>query len=513
MDVRVYYYLPNLLAAILTAMAAYYLWPKRSIRGAVNLLIMLIGSACWALCESFLYFDNSISDKICFTRLQYLGIATLPPNLFIFTWRYVGWDAWLNRRVVTLFNLASIIMLVLVWTNGWHGLVWKQMVQDDSGPFTMLALTHGPAFWAWIFFSHINIIVALVVLSKAYLVSSIIIRRQYRFMFIAFLTPFIANIVYLYKLLPVPNLDPTPISFCLAILLMGCCFIRYRMYDVMPIARYEVFMSLPDGIMVIDNHDRLAFINPAAETILGQSNDDVVGSELCNFIDRKILPDQTEQEHVTHEMEIAIKGKDKTFDLRFSRLSSTQKEHLGWLIVWRDISQRKTLENELRCLASTDSLTGAYNRRHFINKGRDEVERCLRYGKSMSVLMLDIDHFKKINDEFGHDVGDLTLQAFTRICKGGLRNFDTFGRLGGEEFAVLMPETDIHQAISIAERLRKAIMEMQVLAGKQAVTMTASIGIASLDDHNQDIESILKSADQALYQAKNSGRNRVAQAV
>jgi diguanylate cyclase (GGDEF)-like protein/PAS domain S-box-containing protein len=272
-------------------------------------------------------------------------------------------------------------------------------------------------------------------------------------------------------------------------------------------------MSLSDGIAVVDNHNRLAFINSAAEKILGQSNDDVAGSELGDFLDMKVLPDLTEEEHDSHEMEIEIDGKEKTFELRLSRLSNAQKEPLGWLIVFRDISDRKKLENELRCLATTDSLTGVYNRRHFIYRGMDEVKRCLRYHKHMSVLMLDIDHFKRINDEFGHHTGDLVLQAFTRVCTGILRNFDTFGRLGGEEFAVIMPETDIQKAAIVAERLRRTIMEMQVAAEDQTVKLTVSIGIAPLDNRHQDMESIMKSADRALYRAKNSGRNRVAQVV
>ncbi len=508
MDIRAFYYLPNLLAAVLTAMTACYLWPRRSTRGAKSLFYFLIGSAIWAFCEALLYIDNSIEAKIRITQLQYVSICTIPANFFIFIWRYVGWDSWLNRQAVNILYFACAIMLGLAWTNGWHGWVWAEMVRDDSGPFTMLALTHGPAFWLWVIYSYLCIAVIFTVIFRAYLRSASLIRRQYRLLFVALLVPCIANLFYIYKLLPVANMDPTPISFCVTALLMGYSFVRHRMYDVMPVARDEVFFSLSDGIMVFDNQDRVAFINPAAEKILGRSNDDVVGKRITRFVDNDLLPEQTEK-GASSEMTFPVMGEECTFDLRVNRLAGAQGEPLGWLLVWRDITERKRLEDNLRYLAATDPLTGVYNRRHFMKIGTDEVARCRRYQKPMSLLMLDIDHFKMINDKYGHDVGDLVLQAVTSACRQTLRDIDTFGRIGGEEFAVIMPETDIQQAVTGAQRLRKAVMELKVQCFETRVNVTVSIGAACLTEQDQAIELILKKADQALYQAKNSGRNRV----
>jgi len=511
MGIRAFYYLPNLFAAVLTAMTAYYLWPKRSIRGANSLFYFLVGTTIWALSEALLYFDNSIPAKIRITQLQYVGVCTIPINSFIFIWRYVGWDSWLDRRAVRMLYFASAFMLGTAWTNDLHGWVWPEMVRDDSGPFTMLAITHGPAFWFWVTFSYFCIAIVFTVIIRAYLISPTLIRRQYRLLFVGLLVPFIANIAYIYKLLPVANMDPTPICFCVTALLMGYSFIRHRMCDVMPLARDEVFFSLTDGIMVFDNRNRLAFINPEAEKILGHSNNDVVGKKILRFVDEDLLPNQTEQE-AGSEIKFPVNGKERIFDLRSNRLINAHGEPLGWLLVWRDITKRKKLEDNLRYLATTDPLTGAYNRRRLIRAGLDEVARSLRFQKSMCVLMVDIDHFKKINDEYGHDFGDLALKAVTQVCKQTIRNIDTFGRLGGEEFAVIMPETTIQQAVTGAERLRKAIMALRIQSAAIRVTVTVSIGVACLNDQDQTIELILKKADQALYDAKNTGRNRVCSA-
>ena len=509
MNVSAFYYLPNLFAACLTAMAAYYLWPSRSIRGANTLLLILGASSFWALCEAFLYFDNSISAKIRITQLQYLGITVIPPNFLIFILRYVGWDRWLNRRAVIALNSISVIMLILAWTNGLHGWVWSEMVRDESGPFTMLALTHGPAFWLFIAFSYFIVFVVLAIIARMYFVSPLVIRRQYRLLFAAFSVPWVASMVYINHLLPVPNLDPTPSSFCLMALLIGYSYIRHRMYDVMPVARDIVFSSLPDGIMVIDNHNRLAFMNSAAEKIVGMSNDEAVGTDITGILNQDIAPEQTDADTVSDEMTIFIEGDEKTFDLQSSRLFTAQKEYLGRLIVYRDITRRKKLENELRDMAMVDPLTGAYNRRHFVAKGVEEVERSRRYHNDLSVLMMDIDHFKRINDQYGHDVGDLVLKEMTQVCLCSVRNVDTLGRLGGEEFGVIMPQIGMAQAITAAKRICQTVREMTVDAAGQCVELTVSIGVATFNRSDNRIESILKSADRALYHAKNSGRNRV----
>lgn len=473
------------------------------------MLLILGASSFWALCESFLYFDNSISAKIRITQLQYLGITIIPPNFLIFILRYVGWDRWLNHRAIVSLNSISVIMLILAWTNGLHGWVWSEMVRDESGPFTMLALTHGPAFWLYIVFSYFIVFVVLAIIARAYFISPLIIRRQYRLLFAAFFVPWVANIVYINHLLPVPNLDPTPISFCLTALLIGYSYIRHRVYDVMPVARNVVFSSLPDGIMVIDNHNRLAFMNSSAEKIVGMSNDEAAGTDITDFLNHDIAPEQSDVDTVSDEMTISIEGDEKTFDLQSSRLFTAQKEYLGRLIVYRDITKRKQLENELRNMAMVDPLTGAYNRRHFITKGVEEVERSKRYHNALSVLMVDIDHFKRINDQYGHDVGDLALKEVTRVCLRSVRNVDTLGRLGGEEFAVIMPQSDMEQAITAAERICQTVREMTINAAGQCVELTVSIGVAALNRSDNRIELILKSADQALYHAKNSGRDRV----
>lgn len=168
------------------------------------------------------------------------------------------------------------------------------------------------------------------------------------------------------------------------------------------------------------------------------------------------------------------------------------------------------MQQELVRLATTDGLTGALNRRHFLERGNEEVGRTRRLGRSLSVLMLDIDHFKNINDTYGHPAGDEAIRTNVRTTRHIVRGCDVLGRLGGEEFAVMLPDTSRDGALIVAERLRRSLAVTAVEpGGVKPFNFTVSIGVAWLAEEDRGIDDILARADEALYRAKRGGRNRV----
>jgi diguanylate cyclase (GGDEF)-like protein/PAS domain S-box-containing protein len=178
-----------------------------------------------------------------------------------------------------------------------------------------------------------------------------------------------------------------------------------------------------------------------------------------------------------------------------------------------DVTAQKHLEEQLRELATCDSLTGAANRRHFYELMHAERERALRGGHRLSLCLFDVDHFKSINDQHGHVAGDHALSAIAQAAKSQLRVNDALGRLGGEEFAILLPDTDQAGALVLAERVRAAVERAVVPSGEPAgergaIRVTVSLGVAELRA-DEPMESLLKRADRALYAAKDHGRNRV----
>jgi len=222
-----------------------------------------------------------------------------------------------------------------------------------------------------------------------------------------------------------------------------------------------------------------------------------------------VLPDgRTRVLHGTGE--VILLGADQPPQIIGAIRDITAPERTELLGVVQDITEQKELQWKLERQARTDPLTGCANRRHFMELAEHELARARRYNEDVSVLMLDLDHFKEINDRHGHQAGDLVLQRLVQICQATLRAEDAVGRLGGEEFAILLPESGLKKAQEVAERLCRAVASAEVsMEGKAPVRFTTSIGVATLAREDANFGEVLCRADKALYEAKNTGRNRV----
>ena len=190
-----------------------------------------------------------------------------------------------------------------------------------------------------------------------------------------------------------------------------------------------------------------------------------------------------------------------------------KEKHLGRLQALADQAavaiENAQLFKEMEQLAITDSLTGLYNRRFFYEFAQNELERSKRNNKNLSMIMIDIDHFKKVNDQLGHQIGDKILVEIVKICLSILRKMDVMCRIGGEEFLILLPETEKSDAVHAAERICTAVSAARIKTEKMPVQVTVSIGVADYNNSRNTIEKIISASDQALYSAKAAGRNRV----
>ncbi|MFH1157573.1 MAG: sensor domain-containing diguanylate cyclase [Pseudomonadota bacterium] len=277
-----------------------------------------------------------------------------------------------------------------------------------------------------------------------------------------------------------------------------------------------------DGVVVIDKYHNIVYFNESAQKIFGYAPDEVMDQHL-----NILLP---ERFHLRHDLMIEEFGASPTackhtgqrshliFGLRkdgtefvtgtaIVRIESKFSRYYAAIV--RDISEKKKTEEELLRLAATDPLTGAFNRREFTALADHEGVRSNRYNRPLSILMLDLDHFKRLNDTYGHAAGDKALQRFTTLCCNTLRTVDVFGRWGGEEFVALLPETDAKGAAVIAERLRKIVSQSVLIHNSQRIVVTVSIGIAQYRSGETTIDAPLGRADAAVYDAKKAGRDRI----
>ena len=179
------------------------------------------------------------------------------------------------------------------------------------------------------------------------------------------------------------------------------------------------------------------------------------------------------------------------------------------LAVMQDLAGLLVNELELRRAADTDGLTRIMTRRALLRDGRKVLAQASRDQKPLSCLVIDVDHFKSVNDSLGHAAGDLALQSIASVCRASLRSIDLLGRIGGEEFAVVLPDASVEDAAGIAERLRQEIEATPVLTQAGPVWLTVSVGVSSRNERHTALDPLLDEADTALYEAKGSGRNRV----
>jgi diguanylate cyclase (GGDEF)-like protein/PAS domain S-box-containing protein len=266
-----------------------------------------------------------------------------------------------------------------------------------------------------------------------------------------------------------------------------------------------------DGTLQQMNRAGLDMIEADSESqVIGHALTDIVMPEYrAAFLDLNERVNRGESGTLEFEI-IGLKGTHRWLDTHAVPMRDVSGKITGLLGVTRDITARKKTEQALEQLAQTDFLTNLANRRHFMVLAEQELARTLRYGGALSVLMMDIDHFKKINDTYGHKTGDLVLRRFAELSRQTLRGIDVIGRVGGEEFAVVLPQTDTEHALEVADRLRQSIDDAEVVLDQGLpLRFTVSIGVATLAGASSNIDTLLSQADQGLYQAKNTGRNKV----
>ncbi len=299
-----------------------------------------------------------------------------------------------------------------------------------------------------------------------------------------------------------------------------------------PATRYAVLDFVPLGVVVIDRAFRVLFWNACIEDWSEIPRTQIVGADL-----RSRFPHFAEARYVGRINELFLGGAPTVFSsqlhphilpsrLRSGRLRvqqtfavavpSTDGKGCDVMLAVTDVTNLADAMEALRAArddakrqAAIDPLTGIANRRQFVETAERLLAQALRYGRPCSLMLLDLDGFKEVNDTFGHAIGDSALKAFVDVCRRTLRECDVLGRLGGDEFAVLLPETSAAMALVSAERLRATVQGQTVATEGRRIHLAVSIGVTALDESSRSLDSLLKRADDALYKSKKHGRNRV----
>ncbi|WP_451975128.1 diguanylate cyclase [Azospirillum endophyticum] len=271
----------------------------------------------------------------------------------------------------------------------------------------------------------------------------------------------------------------------------------------------------PIGVSVSRRDDgRIIFVNTRFAELIGLSRERLIGSRARDYyLDShqrlRVLERLRGGGGVTN-MEVQFKRADGSPFWTLFTVNQAVIQGMPVNLAWiYDYTERRSMEEALRDMASRDPLTGIYNRRSFMEMARAQWARAHRFHEPLSVFVLDVDHFKRINDTFGHATGDDALRMVAAGCQAILREYDILGRLGGEEFVVVLPGATAEESRVVAERVRRHLARMPIEASDGSFRLTASIGIAGLDGTTDTLERAIHRADLALYRAKHLGRNRV----
>lgn len=266
-----------------------------------------------------------------------------------------------------------------------------------------------------------------------------------------------------------------------------------------------IILSAREGIVVTDQSGVVVLVNPAAERLLGKTQDKIVQEGFLRLLDD---PDYMLRflERSGTDMPETLVYNSRALNFYASTINTDDGEVIGSAALLRDVTEEKRLEEKLRNLSYTDPLTGLNNRRRMDETLAEELNRAKRYAMELGLMMVDVDHFKKLNDTHGHDMGDRVLQAVGKLMQEHCRDVDFPCRFGGEEFCVVMPSTGLPGVVLAAERLRQKVERMTV----EGLSVTVSIGVAVYPHSGaRTPEDLLKVADTALYDSKKAGRNRI----
>jgi diguanylate cyclase (GGDEF)-like protein len=281
---------------------------------------------------------------------------------------------------------------------------------------------------------------------------------------------------------------------------------------------YAALNNVDSGLLLLNRKLRAVYSNPSLHAMFRSLSPEYIREKNPPYVD--LLKEASAalavdvEDYVARRLAWVKSGDPAPMDLKMAN-GTVLRCHLtvlpggGRMLIYSDITDIVRNAEELERLATTDGMTGIYNRRHFLTLADREWRRARRHRRPISFLMVDIDYFKSVNDTFGHQIGDRLIVHLANVARERKRDSDLLARMGGEEFALLLPETDLAQAHVMAERLRREVASSPLLDAPQPIPTTVSIGVAAANDGMPDLSDLMRAADEALYDAKRAGRNRV----
>jgi diguanylate cyclase (GGDEF)-like protein len=515
-----------LLAALGTSLwTAYCVRQRPAFPGGGDFLAMQLAGAWWVACALCETVAASPDAKVFWAEMAWPGIVAAPGFWALFLWSYLQGGLRPPRprwRRITL-GIAGLSWVVAL-TNDWHHLLYVSAVPVDGSPGGPLEYGHGAWFFAITGYLYLVMLATVVLALQAVLRAPALYRQHHLGLLLAVTVPWLANIGYVSGSVRLFDFDPTPFSF----VAMGAVFYwlirRRRFLDLLPVARDALLDGLPDPVLVADAEGIIVDANAAAAGLPGMPDTPLGGSLAAVPVLREALGHLHRADRQGTDRLIAAAGRH--YEAEAVPLLHGERR-AGLLLLLRDVTRRVEAEarlqealaalqaehetnlrlhRQLREQAMRDPLTGLHNRRFFDELKPLLLAKAQDSGQPMTAVMLDLDHFKRLNDTHGHQAGDAALRRFAALLQRGTRPGDAVFRLGGEEFLVLLPGMAPRQALPRIAEWRAMLAAEE--AAQEAGRVTFSAGVAGFPGDAAGWEELLRRADAALYRAKAEGRDR-----
>lgn len=486
-----------------------YVWQNRNVRGAIPFLITLVFVAIWTLAQGLEFAATDLPTKIMWANIQYLSIMYAPVTYLFLVLQFTGHERLMARRwLPMMLMLTPIIVNVMFWTNDLHGLLRQNIFLDTSGPFPLVGKTFGPLFWFIATYNMAINLLSLTLLANAMRQKALVYHKQVSLLFLGQLLPVLTTILHLSGLLPI-QLDPTPMVFGLSSLMIAWGIFRYRLFDVVPVARSSIIERMSTGVVVLDKEGRVVDYNPAAMKVLGHKSAQLAGSPAETVFGTRPNLLRLYHEGMATSSELAVEDNGTTiyYEVSFAQMKDSRERLLGWLMLAHNITERKRAEEVVRHLAYHDFLTGLPNRKFFQELSYHALIQARRRNELLVVAFIDLDGFKQVNDTLGHDSGDRFLCEIVARLKGATRQSDVISRQGGDEFTLLLTGVKNLVDVDIIARKTFEAFEDPVKIDGHILWIRASIGFSIFPKNGDDIETLIKKADAAMYVAKRKGKN------
>lgn len=422
-------------------------------------------------------------------HVQYLGIPFMAYFWVGLAYSYLepgglprSWNLFLSGMAVT--------MLLIAQTQLDHSLYYAHLDYVRVGGLAIAHRRKGVLYWWMIAYLNVWTATGVLLLFRAWHQSIPLYRRQAFMLLAGSLLPWGFHLLYQAGWAP-EGIDIAPFGIAGAGMVFAIAAMRHRALNVLPLARDLVLDSIAEGVVVLDLRRRIIDFNRAATVLLPGLDLRLIGHDCSLLLD----PDQD-------GLVTPAGAGARQLEVRRNVLRDRRGLAVGTVLLIQDMTEKMAMIDALRQLATTDSLTGCDNRRHLFERCQQAVRAARRYRRPLSLIILDIDDFKQINDREGHPAGDALLRRVAAVLQGGLREADALGRYGGDEFIIVLPETTGPAALASARHLAGAC------AAECGVRL--SLGVAELQPGGEGYDELLTRADQALYRAKSAGKGRAA---